>query len=113
MPFASRGSTRKAFAAGLDDVVRSAAVGGDKRQADGRGFEQGQAKGFVQRRIDEDAAAVAGIGIIGRDIFAAVRLRIGDLAVEIVAVDQLKQLLEVFRHLRLERINVSRGVLRR
>jgi hypothetical protein len=53
------GIDEEPVAAGLDDVVRPAAVGGDQRQARRRSFEQRQAEGLVQRRVDDPPRARA------------------------------------------------------
>ena len=74
-----------------DDILRPTNLGRHHRQAMRRSLDQSQPVGLHQRRIDEYAAGFRCKGIQRLDLLAAVRLGIGDAAVEIVAVDRIDQ----------------------
>ena len=88
-----------------DDVLRAADLGGHDGNAMGGSLDQCQAIGFHQRRIDEHAARPGGESIEFLDLPARVRLGIGDLAVEIMAVDGIDETAQhilLFRFARLQ-----------
>ena len=76
--------------AGLDDVVRPAAVGGDERQAASGRFQKRQAERLVECRVYEHAVSLARISIERGNVRCLVTLRVSDLAVEIVAIDKVE-----------------------
>ncbi len=98
---------QQAMAALLQDLARPAIVGGDHRQAAGAGLQQGEPKGFGERRVDEYPAQAGGPAVDRRYLMAQVLLGIGHRSVEIKAIHQLKQLLE---HLPLGALQLA-GVL--
>ena len=84
-----------AVGATLKDVPRPTVVGAHQGQATGGRLQQGQAKGLGQGWIDEDPAALGRPAVDGRNLLAPMLLGIGDLAVEIEAINEFKDLLEL------------------
>ena len=76
------------------DVPRPAVVGGHHRQPAGGCLQQGEPERFGEGRIDEQPPQPGGPAVDLRDLLAPVLLGIGDVAVEIKAVDKFEHLLE-------------------
>jgi len=78
---------QQTVAASAQDVDGTPIVGGHHRQTTGRGFDQGQTKGFGERRVHKHATASGCPAIDRWNLRTAVMFGIGDLAVEILTID--------------------------
>ncbi len=73
---------------------RPAVVGGDNRQA-GRGrLQESQPERFGERRIDEHAVGGHTQTVQIRNVLGRVRFGIGDLAIEIIKINQVQDLID-------------------
>ena len=90
-------------AAVLDNISGATVFGSNYGQTAGGRFQQGQAKGFGERGIDEHAVAAGGQAVKYFHFIGVVLPGVGHLAVEVVAIDQQQQfgqdLLRVVFHL--------------
>ena len=75
------------------DVDWTPIVGCHNRQAASSGFDQGQTKRFSQRWVDENTTAGGSPAIDPGDLRTAVVFRIGNLAIEILAINGFQHVL--------------------
>ncbi len=74
------------------DVAGAAILSGDDRQTAGRRLDQGQTEGLGQCRIDEHAVGERCQPVDQRHVIRCVVFGVGNLAIQVVAIDQLQQL---------------------
>ena len=89
-----QGIYKKSVAAVPYDVDGAAVLRGHDGQPAGGGFDQGQAEGLGQGRVDENPARSGREPKEGGHVLRPVMLGIGDLAVEVVAVDGEQDLVQ-------------------
>jgi len=82
---------QQTVATALQDVHRTAVVGGHHRQPAGGRLQQGEPKGFREGRVHKQTAAPGHPTQQGWHLGPAVLLGIGHLAIKIVAINGLKQ----------------------
>ena len=78
---------KKAILAIPDDILGTAIRRGHNRKAACGGFNQGQAEGFRERRVDKDPLTGGSQPIKRMDILTLMVLGVGDATVKIIAVD--------------------------
>jgi len=83
-----------AIGAALQNLARTAIIGGHQRQAAGRGLQQGEPEGLGERRVHEHPTQPSRPAVQGRHLIAAMLLGVGNTTVKIETVDEFEQLLK-------------------
>jgi len=84
--------SKNTIVATFKDIFGAAVIGSHNWQTAGRGFQQGEPKGFRKRRIYKHTPQVGSPAIQLRYLLTSVMLGVANKAVKIVAINELKEL---------------------